>query len=870
MIRVSYLAAVGLLCFSAFAVAGETPQDSSAPGGALREVLPDTVVPTHYDLALSPDAAALTFSAKVAITLDVRAATSTVVLNSVELTLAHATVDGGPDATVTLEKKTGRAALRFSAPIPKGEHVLTIAYTGKIGRSTLGFFAMDYSSPSGPRRTLATNLEPAYARELLPCWDEPGRKATFTVSIDAPKDEMAISNMPVAEVTPLSGKMQRVRFAESPRMSTYLLFLGVGDFERIHKSVDGVDVGMIVKRGDTPKAAYALEQAVGLLHYYNDYFGVRFPLPKLDLIAAPGEIDGGSMENWGAIFYSQRHLLFDAARSTESDRRLVFQVVSHEMAHQWFGDLVTMSWWDNLWLNEGFARWMQTFAADDLHPEWETGLLASSIFELGKEADAGASTHPVVQEVLTADQAEQAFDTITYDKGAAIITMMNAYMGRDHFRAGVRRYMQTHSFGNTVDSDLWTLMQQEAGKPILAIEHDFTRQAGVPLVRVTGTAKGVRLQEARFAQDPESFSAEPPRTWRLPLAVRSAGRDTGETLLLKATTDVSVLSPVLVNAGQFAYARVLYDGGTFDALAPDIAALKPVDQLGLLNDAFALGTSGYAPANRIVKLPTALPVDANPIVWGRVIALLEELDIHYGDTPARAAFRSFALNLLAPLAARVGPTAAAGEPSNITVLRGSLLVAMSNFDAAAVVERARRNFADSAGTAAELRTALSIVATHADAATFDALLEQARKTSDPLEKQHLFIALADVADPVLARRMTEVALSDQVPAGTAPTLIEALAVRHPDLVWQVVAPRLDDASLSLSKSDRWKMAGDIVRNSADPKRVSDLEAYVARNVPAEARRPFLQTVASIHHNQRLVRQVLPEVDTWIREHAKAR
>ena len=875
MIRLSHLALFGFAVLSAVAEARQAPQDSKSEHLA-REVLPDTVVPTHYDLALTPDATALTFRGKVAITLDVRAATADVVLNAVDLTFEHATVDGGSDAVVTFDKKTGRAALHFAAPIARGQHVLSIAYTGKIGRSTLGFFAMDYSSPNGPRRTLATNFEPAEARELLPCWDEPARKATFTVSIDAPKDQMALSNMPVAEVTPLAepqgNNLQHVRFAETPKMSTYLLFVGVGDFERVHKSVDGVDVGVVVKRGDTLKAGYALEQAVALLHYYNDYFGVRFPLPKLDLIAAPGEIDGGSMENWGAIFYSQHHLLFDSARSTESDRRLVFLVVAHEMAHQWFGDLVTMSWWDNLWLNEGFARWMQTFAADDLHPEWETGLLASSIFEHGKEADAGLATHPVVQEVLTADQAEQAFDSITYDKGAAIVTMMNAYVGRDHFRAGVRKYMQAHAFGNTVDSDLWTPMQQEAGKPILAIERDFTQQTGVPLVRVSAApGKGVRLQEARFAQDPTSISTEPPRTWRLPLAVGPAGKhgDT-ETILLRGSTDLAVPTPALVNVGQFAYARVFYDAGTFGALAPQLAAVEPMDQLGLLNDAFALGTTGYAPASRIVELPTALPVDANPIVWGRVIGLFEDLDTHYGDTPARAAFRSFALNLLAPLAARVGPTAAAGEPSNITVLRASLLVAMSTFGDAPVIEREHKSFAANSGTPAELRTALSVVAAHADAASFDALLERARKTNDPLEKQHLFTALSDVVDPTLARRMTQIALTDEVPAGTAPTLIGTLAVRHPDVVWQIVAPRLDDATLSLSKSDRWRLAGAIAAHSADPQRVADLQAYVARSVPADARRPFLQTVASIHYNQRLASQVLPQIDAWIRDHAKVR
>jgi aminopeptidase N len=425
--------ALGTLCLMVAAHAA-TP---SPPAHARREVLPDNVLPLHYELAVVPDAAALTFTGKVAITVEVVAPGPTITLNAVGLTFDHATLDGGRDAHVSFDKALGRATFTFAGVIAAGQHLLNIEYHGSIGRATQGFFAMDYAGPDGPRRTLATNFEPADARDLLPCWDEPVRKATFSVSIDAPKDRMAVSNMPIAEVTSLSPTTQRVRFQQTPKMSTYLLFLGVGDFERIESRVDGVDVGVVVKRGDTGKAGYALEQAGKLLHYYNEYFGLPYPLPKLDLIAAPGEIIGGSMENWGAIFYSQNHLLFDPRNSTEQDRQLVFLVVAHEMAHQWFGDLVTMAWWDDLWLNEGFARWMQTYAADDLHPEWETGLQAAAIFEAGKQSDSVPSTHPVVQEVDTAEQAQQAFDPITYDKGAAIITMINGYVGRDRFREGV-------------------------------------------------------------------------------------------------------------------------------------------------------------------------------------------------------------------------------------------------------------------------------------------------------------------------------------------------------------------------------------------------------------------------------------------------
>src|SRR5471032_263437 len=322
------LSVLTLTCASAASATNDTPRT--------REVLPDTVIPLDYDLTVSPDAEALTFKCRVVITVDVRKATSNIALNAVGLVFDHATLDAGQDAAVKFDDKPERASLAFSAPVTAGRHRLSIDYHGKIGRATLGFFAMDYSTPDGPRRTLATNFEPAAARQFLPCWDEPGRKASFTVAVDAPRDRMTLSNMPVAEVTPLSPTMQRLHFAKSPRMSTYLLFVSIGDYERVSKNVDGVDVGVVVKRGDLAKADYALQEAVALLHYYNGYFGVAYPLPKLDLIAAPGGITGGSMENWGAIFYSQNHLLFDPAASTEAERRLVFLVVSHEMAHQWF------------------------------------------------------------------------------------------------------------------------------------------------------------------------------------------------------------------------------------------------------------------------------------------------------------------------------------------------------------------------------------------------------------------------------------------------------------------------------------------------------------------------------------------------------
>jgi aminopeptidase N len=837
----------------------------SSGQAAVRETLPGAVAPVHYDLALIPNAETLTFRGQVTITVMAKSSVKDIPLNAEGLAFDRVTLDGSGSVTTTADQKLGREILHTDRPITVGQHVITIAYHGKIGRSTLGFFAMDYVGPDGPRRTLATNFEPAAARQLLPCWDEPGLKASFTIMVDAPKDRMAISNMPVAQNIPVSATMQRIRFAETPKMSTYLLFLGIGDFERVHKTVDGVDVGVVVKRGDAGKAGYALDQAGHILHYYNAYFGTPFPLPKLDLVAAPGKISGGSMENWGAIFYSQEHLLFDPKTSTEDDRQLVFLVVAHEMSHQWFGDLVTMAWWDNLWLNEGFARWMQTYAADDLHPEWKTGLRALSVFEAGKQADAIPSTHPIVQSILTADQAGQAFDNITYDKGAAVITMINAYVGRDAFREGVRRYMHAHAFGNTVDSDLWTAMQEAAGKPILDIERDVTRQEGVPLIRVASESTATILSEGRFAADPSTIATAPPQTWLLPVAIENLNDTAPKIKLLRAPTNFEISTPVLVNVGQTTYARVLYPKVAIDALIGRMEALSPADQFGLLNDSLALGLAGYAPASNVLALAKAVPVNADPIVWQRVISVLRSLDSNYAPGIGQTAYRQFALTLLKPVASRLGFEAAPKEDGNIQILRTSLEEVRGVFGDPMVVVWAKKILASHGGSAADRRTALNVVAGHADTATFDALLAQAKAEKDPLAKQHLFEALAEVQDPTLARRMVEIAFGDGPPAGSGPYLIPSLAYNHPDLTWDGALPHIKDPKLALENNMRWRIVVLIASRSAFPARIEAVKAY-EQSVPAPARKPFSGAIASIQQNQHVQEKVIPEITHWVAAH----
>jgi aminopeptidase N len=852
----------GLLQFAAVAAVAVGAPATSAQPADQREVLPTTVVPTHYDLSLAPDAQALTFTGVVGISIAVQQPTGDVTLNAKDLALDSAILDGNARGTVAVDPTRERVTLHFTTPIAAGPHRLQIQYHGKIGRSTLGFFAMDYQTSSGPRRTLATNFEPAEAHQLLPCWDEPAFKATFSVTVDVPRDRLAFSNMPVAQVTALSATLQRVRFATSPKMSTYLLFLGIGDFERIHQRVDGIDVGVVVARGDTGRAAYALQQATTLLHFYDDYFGIRYPLPKLDLIAAPGQIYGGSMENWGAIFYSQNHLLLDPVTSTEDDRELVFLVVAHEMSHQWFGDLVTMAWWDNLWLNEGFARWMQTYAADALHPEWQTGLAAQSIFERGRRSDALVSTHPVLQPVLNTAQALQAFDNITYDKGAAVITMLNAYVGAEKFRDGVRRYMRAHAYGNTVDTDLWSIMQQVAGKPILQIESDFTRQPGLPLVRVDPASGGMGLSEARFHADPLDNKAPTTQRWTLPLVIGAAD-GSSHTILLRRPVTLAEPAPLLVNAGQTGYARVLYQQAAFEALLPRVPAAKPVDQMGLLNDALALGLAGYAPASNMLAVAAHLPVDADPQVWRDAVSLLQEVDLRYGDTVQRTAFRRFARALLQPVASRVGRESRPADTPTMALLRADLFETLGDFGDADTIGWARHLAAAGSGSAADAETALTIAAGAADPAGFEKLLARAQAVADPLEKQRLFTALAGVRDPALAQRLMMLALEGAMPAGSNAAILLDLAQHHPDLAWRLVVPRLADPPAGIDTPRQWTIVTFIAGRSADPARIGEVETYAAQHVPPGSRRPFEGAESTIRQNQRIAAVVLPQIDHWI-------
>ncbi|HEX5307112.1 MAG TPA: M1 family metallopeptidase [Dyella sp.] len=872
----------------ALALAGVSmaPLAAAAKAPQSREVttqLPRGVVPSHYEVAVVPHADKLSFDGKTTITLNVLKPTSSITLNAADLTFSDATLTptrlkimvGKPK--VSVDEKAQTATFTFDHPIPAGEYRLAMSYTGKIGTQANGFFALDYDTEAGQKRALYTQFENSDARRFIPSWDEPNYKATFDLTATVPTGEMAVSNMPIASSKDLGNGMTEVHFGTSPKMSTYLLFFSVGDFERATKMAEGTEIGVIAQKGMVDQAGFALDSSAAVLHEYNDYFGVKYPLPKLDNIAAPGQSQFFSaMENWGAIFTFEYSLLLNPTISTQGDKQRVFNTAAHEMAHQWFGDLVTMSWWDDLWLNEGFASWMAARTTEKLHPEWHTSLDLVGTREGAMSQDAVASTHPVVQHVETVEQASQAFDSITYSKGEAVITMLEAYVGPEAWRTGVRNYIKAHAYGNTTSDDLWTSVQAAAGKPIMQIAHDFTLQPGIPLIRVQTTACSggktqVLLSQGEFTKDRPNKT---PLRWHVPVIAKTLGGKPVTTVVDgKGSLSVPGCSPVLVNAGQTGYYRTLYSPAQFDALKGEFAKLAPIDQLGLMGDTWALAMAGLEPVANVLELAKATPADADPQVWGEVAGYFSALDNYYDGDPARQArFRAFALERLRPVFERLGWQAKADESVPSALLRAQLIGTLAALGDKDTIAEARRRFAaqktDPTAVPVPLRRIITaIVARNADAATWDQLHAQAKAETTPMIKDQLYAMLSLAKDDKLAQQALELALTPEPGATNSAGMIRIVASDHPDMAFDFAVAHRDQVDKLVDSTSASRYYPALGASSLKPEMIDKIKAYADAHIAKSSQRVANTVIANIKYRMMIRNDRLPDVDAWLAKHA---
>jgi aminopeptidase N len=859
---------------------------AAAPAARATTQLPRNVRPTHYAVSIAPDAKASAFAGKVAISLEVLEPTSSITLNAADLAFSRALLTpangkGAPlTATIAVNPDAQTATFSFAQPLAKGSYTFALDYTGVIGTQAVGLFSLDYDTPTGKKRTLYTQFENSDARRMIPSWDEPAYKATFALDATVPAGEMAVSNMPAAKTTALADGRTRVQFAQTPKMSTYLLFFGLGEFDRASAMADGTEVGVITKKGGAAQAAFALDSSKAILREYNDYFGVRYPLPKLDNVAAPGRSQFfGAMENWGAIFTFEYAMLLDPAISTQADKQSVFAVAAHEMAHQWFGDLVTMRWWDDLWLNEGFASWMESRMTARLHPEWNTALSAVNVREQAMTRDSVATTHPVVQHVETVEQASQAFDDITYQKGESVIHMLENYVGADAWRSGVRAYMKAHAYGNTVSDDLWREIEKAAGKPIIGIAHDFTLQPGVPMIRVEdalckGGSTSVTLTQAEFSRDQP---ARKPLAWRVPVIVQLAGSDRQvRTLVSGGTARISLpgCGAVIANAGQAGYYRTLYAPKQFGALAAGFAKLAPIDQIGVLADSWSLGLAGLQPASDFLDLANNVPLSADPQVWGKIASVFNAIHGHYaGDQKRRQQFDRYAIARLAPVMAQTGWSARPDEPGTVANLRARLIATLSELGDQATIAEARRRYAardtDPAALPGALRkTIMAVLAQHADPAAWEALHAAASGETSPMIKDQLYHLLASAEDKALARRALDLAMTDEPGLTNSAAMLSRVAENHPDLAFDFAVAHMAKVNQRVDASSRSRYFPRLAGGSADPAMIGKLNAYAGANLAPGSRRDAETAIASINDRIKVRALRLPAIDAWLARNAR--
>jgi len=884
--RLATVAAVLVLAAATGATAEPVYSFAGTPGK-----LPKTVVPTHYAIELEPSLEGLTFAGTELVDIEVREPTARIVLNAVNLAFVSATIDNGAQiAAMAPDAAAETVTLTFPQPLAAGAHQLRIGFTGQINKFGRGLFSVDYPTDKGTRRMLSSHLEPADARRIFPCWDEPAFKATFALTVTVPRAFLAVSNMPVAKEEPVTPTLKQVTFLPTPRMSSYLLVLTVGELERLSAQSEGVTVSVVTTSGKRDQGRFALDSAVSLLRYFNDYFGVKYPLPKLDLIALPGGFNG-AMENWGGITFFESRLLFDPTSNAGGVRRGIFSILAHEMAHQWFGNLVTMGWWDNLWLNEGFASWMQVKAAERLYPQWRSWLNSNGQKQFAMNLDARRTSRPIQQPVANETEAMAVFDGITYSKGQAVIRMLENYLGEDVFRAGIRSYMAAHAYGNTTTADLWKALETASGKPVAGIAATFTEQAGLPLIVAEVTCSGeeqrVRLRQDRFtiraeAPAPDSPTSSVPASsapkdarWQVPVAVGPLrAMRPSETIVLRENGEIAAGrcgEPVKLNLGDYGYYRVEYDAASRAALTKSFAVMAPADRVNLLADSWALVEAGRAEPQSYLELVEEIGSDDNLAVWEQVIRTFTRLDWLARERAERPALRAYARGKLRTVFERLGWDVNGRGGDDGALLRTRLIRVLGEFGDEQILAEANRRFAGFLQNPAALRPALRdpvahLVGVTADRKSYDTLLALARKSTSTVERVRYYSALASARDPALARETLELTLTDELPSNLVGSAINTVASagEQPDLAWAFVRRNFQALANKQGPYFRNSFAANLMTNFSDAAHAAELADFAPAHATSGGKIIAARSHEAIMIAADVKARVLPAIHDWLK------
>ncbi|HEY1827070.1 MAG TPA: M1 family metallopeptidase [Acidimicrobiales bacterium] len=739
--------------------------------------LPRTVEPTYYRLELEPDIAAATFSGSASIDVVVHETVSEMVLNAVALAISDVevrTADGSTvNCTVEFDDELERATFRLPAPLPPGPCSVTCRFSGTLNDQLRGFYRSTYVDESGDTQMIATTqLESVDARRAFPCWDEPDRKAVFEIALIVNQDDDTFSNSPIVGEDAV-GTKKRVRFSPTMKMSTYLVAFIVGKLETTEvRNVDGVPLRVVFPPGKQHLAQFGLEIGEFALRYFTEYFAIPYPGEKVDLVAIP-DFAAGAMENLGCITFRDTALLIDPDTASRAELERVADVVAHELAHMWFGDLVTMGWWEGIWLNEAFATFMETLCVDAFRPSWERWVGFAPVRESALAVDSVHATRPIEFPVHAPKEAEGMFDLLTYEKGCAVLRMLEQHIGAEVFRDGVRAYLKTHAYGNTVTTDLWDALEDASGAPVRDVMNSFILQGGHPLVSLTSGS---------LSQEPFAFGPVPAGTesaigsvWNVPVAVRAlatpekAGAETRRLVLADDPVNVPEATEglAIVNAGGWGVFRTNYEPGHRMALADRLSELVPLERCNLLADTWATTLSGRSSLEEFLVLAAKLGEEPDPTPWSSLSAALGLCHRLTSETD-RADLHAAVAALVGPLHQHLGFDAQSTDGERTPTLRSLAihLLGVVGADEAVRAEAAKRFDSSPLGGGTERISAdieasvLAVVAQLLRPGDYDAVLARYRAATTPQEELRSLQALTAFPDVALAERTFDLAMSE--------------------------------------------------------------------------------------------------------------
>ena len=810
--------------------------------------LPLSARPRRYDVRLRPDLASATFTGAVRIEVDVDESLDHLVLNAIELSIEHVEIDGHATRH-ELDEATERLVVLPDHPIEPGGIVLSIDFEGTINDKLRGFYRSTYTDEHGEEQVIATTqMQSTDCRRAFPCWDEPEFKAVFGITLDVESGLTAVSNG--AETTRVEeGPRTVIRFADTMVMSSYLVAFVVGRLETTAPvDVDGIPVRVIHVPGKGHLTDFAVETAAFCIRWFQDYYDIPYPSDKIDLLALP-DFAAGAMENLGCITFRESLLLIDLDTSTQTEQQRVVDVVAHELAHMWFGDLVTMRWWNGIWLNEAFATFMEVAACAAFKPDWQRwtffGVERSAAFAV----DSLASTRSVEFEVHSPAESEGMFDVLTYQKGGALLRMLEQYLGEERFRDGIRLYLRRHSYANTETNDLWDAIEESTGEPVRRIMDSWIWQPGFPLVSARLDGTDLVLTQRRFRYSEPSGDADA-ATWAVPVGIGNGGA--ARSVLVDAEpVRVPLADPtgaVVVNAGGSGFYRVSYDEALRAHLSGDaLQGLSVVERYGLVDDAWAATLGGRMSAPEMLDFLRGFGQERDQIVWSSIAVALRGLS-RLVDGDALVEFRRVVRDLVGPPLADLGEPHA-DEPDLDAKLRG-LLTGLGGVlgQDPATIARGRELFdaaaADPTTVDAELvAAATSIVAATGDEADFERMLDGFRHGSTPQEQLRHLMALAEFDDADLIGRTCAFALSGEVKTQTAPFLLNnAISNRnHGWTAWEIVRNHWEEANDRFPTNTIVRMVGSVPTLDR-PEQVADVAGFFAEHPIPQAAKTLEQVL----------------------------